>query len=112
MNEVSRDKLSNLLESAISASTSAWNAQNRYFDELISRNVKSFSKLSAARISSLREIGESHNFNEAFEANIAYEDAVRDELKQLFDDNKAAWEVLQSELQAIYAPVTDDEDAA
>jgi hypothetical protein len=112
MNEVTPDKLSNLLEAAISASTSAWNAQNRYFDELISRNFESFSKLSEARISSLREIGASTNFNEAFEANIAYEDVVRDELKQLFEDNKAAWEVLQSELQVIYTPVTDDEDAA
>jgi hypothetical protein len=112
MNDVTQDKLSNLLESAISASTSAWDAQNRYFDELISRNVESFSKLSAARISSLQEISESRNFNEAFEANIAYEDVVRDELQQLFEDNKAAWEVLQSELQAIYTPVEGDEDAA
>jgi hypothetical protein len=112
MNDVTPDKLSNLLESAISASTSAWDAQNRYFDELISRNFASFSKLSEARISSLREISESQDFNEAFEANFAYEDAVRDELKLLFEDNKNAWEVLQAELQAIYAPVKDDEDAA
>ncbi|MDH3432449.1 MAG: hypothetical protein OEM60_01200 [Gammaproteobacteria bacterium] len=112
MNDVTPDKIKDLLEAAIKSNTAAWGAQSRYFDDLVKRNMTSFASLSDARISSLNVISESQTFNEAFEANIAYEDAVREELKNMHDNNQQAWDDLQDELKAIYTPLTDDDEAA
>jgi hypothetical protein len=112
MNDMTPDKIKDLLESAINNSTEAWVAQTKYFDDLIKRNIATFSTLSDARVESLREIGESQTFNEAFEANIGYEDSVREELKKMNEENSQAWEDLQVELKAIYTPTDSDDEAA
>ena len=112
MNDTTPDKIKDLLESAITSNTSAWLAQSKYFDELVKRNVASFASLADARVTSLKTISESTTFNDAFEANVAYEDAVRDELQKLYDDNRSAWETLQSELQGIYTPVSTEAAAS
>jgi hypothetical protein len=112
MNDMTPDKIKDLLETAIKNNTAAWSAQSKYFDALMKRNVASFASLSEARVASLREIGESQTFNQAFEANIAYEDRVRDELKKLYDDTQESWEQLQDELESIYIGSGSDEDAA
>lgn len=112
MNDFTPDKVKNLLEMAINNSSAAWAAQSKYFDDLVKRNVTAFSTLSEARIESLKEIGESETFNQAFEANIAYEDSVREELKKMYEENMQAWEALQSELKTIYTASEDEEDAA
>jgi len=111
MTDFTSDKVNNLLESAINKGTEAWDAQSKYFDDLVKRNVASFSALSDARIESLKTIGESHNFNQAFEANIAYEQAVREELEKMHAKNSQAWDDLQTELSAIYVAVDSDEAA-
>lgn len=108
MNDNTPDKIKDLLESAINSNTSAWIAQSKYFDDLVKRNVASFASLADARVASLKTISESTTFNDAFEANVAYEDAVRDELQKLYDENRSAWETLQSELKSIYTPVTEE----
>lgn len=102
------DKITNLLESAIKNNTAAWAAQSKYFDKLVKRNIASFTSLSEARMASLREINESQTFNEAFEANISYEDKVREELKKLYEENQKSWDELQSELKTIYEPESCD----
>lgn len=112
MNDMTPDKIKDLLESAIKNNTAAWSAQSKYFDELLKRNVASFASLSEARVESLRKIGESQTFNEAFEANIAYEDAVREELKKLHEDSQKSWEALQEELKGIYRNSSSGEAAA
>jgi hypothetical protein len=112
MNDTTPDKSKDLLESAIKSNTAAWNAQSKYFDKLVKRNIASFASLSDARVASLKEINESLTFNQAFEANIAYEDMVREELKKMNDDNQKAWEELQSELKGIYLPTSNGEEAA
>ena len=112
MEDMTPDKIKNLLETAIKNNTTAWSAQSRYFDELLKRNVVSMTHLSEARIASLKEIGESQTFNQAFEANVSYEDAVREELKKMYDQNKQAWDELQDEIKAIYTPSAGDEEAA
>jgi gas vesicle protein len=108
VNDITPDKIKDLLESAINSSTSAWVAQSRYFDDLVKRNVSSFASLADSRVDSLKQISESTTFNDAFEANVAYEDAVRDELKKMYDDNASAWEKLQGELKEIYTPASSE----
>ncbi len=112
MNDITPDKIKNLLESAISSNTSAWVAQSKYFDDLVKRNVASFASLADARVASLKTISESTTFNDAFEANVAYEDAVRDEMQKMYDDNRSSWESLQGELKTIYMPVSTEEAAS
>lgn len=112
MNDMTPDKIKDLLESAIKSNTAAWAAQSKYFNDLIKRNAASFASLSDARIASLKEIGESQTFNQAFEANIAYEDTMRAELNKLYEDNQKSWEKLQDELKGIYLPASSAEDAA
>ncbi len=63
MTDITPEKVKDLLESAITSSTEAWGAQSKYFDDLIKRNVASFTTLSDARIESLKTIGESQSFN-------------------------------------------------
>jgi hypothetical protein len=110
MTDVTPEKVKDLLESTIASSAEAWEAQSKYFDDLIKRNVASFATLSDARIESLKTIGESHNFNQAFEANIAYEQAVHAQLKIMHDENTQAWDDLQAVLTTIYAPIDGDEE--
>lgn len=112
MEDMTPDKIKNLLETAIKNNTTAWSAQSRYFDELLKRNVVSMTHLSEARIASLKEIGESQTFNQAFEANIAYENAVLEELKKLYDSGHKSWEALQEELEGIYSASSTDDAAA
>jgi hypothetical protein len=112
MNDITPDKIKDLLDTAIKSNTAAWNAQSKYFDDLVKRNVASFAALSDARVSSLQEISESQTFNQAFEANVAYEDAVREELRKMYDQNKQAWDELQDEIKAIYTPSAGDGEAA
>ena len=112
MTDVTPDKIKDLLESAIKSNTNAWAAQSKYFDELVKRNVNSFATLAEARMESLKQINESQTFNEAFEANVAYEDAVRDELTKLYDRNLDAWDDLQGKLEDIYTAAPEDEAAS
>lgn len=104
------DKIKDLLESAINANSAAWTAQSEYFDNLVKRNLDSFSTLSEARDASLREIGESLTFNQAFEANIAYEETVRNEMKKLKDESESDWAKLVARLETIYSVDASGDD--
>ena len=112
MNDTTPDKIKDLLEIAIKNNTTAFAAQSQYFDTIVQRNMTSFASLSDARIKSLQEINESQTFNQAFEANLAYEDAVRKELEKLYDDNQQSWDKLQETLKSVYVPAENDEEAA
>jgi len=103
------DKIKDLLESAIKANSAAWLAHSKYFDDLVQRNMQSFATLSSARDTSLKEIGESLTFNEAFEANMMYEEAVHDEVKKLKEENDNAWTELVAKLEKIYSLDSKDE---
>jgi hypothetical protein len=96
---------------AINNSTQAWDAQSKYFDDFIKRNVAAFATLSDARIESLKAIGESQSFNQAFEANIAYEQTVRDEFRKMREDNERAWIDLEMKLSAIYVTTDNNEES-
>ena len=112
MSDNTPDKVNDLLEAAINNSTKAWDAQSKYFDDFIKRNVASFATLSDARIESLKAIGESQSFNQAFEANIAYEQTVRDEFRRMREDNERAWIDLEKRLSEIYVATDNGEESA
>ncbi len=105
------DKLNDLLESAINNSAQAWVAQSQYFDSLIKRNMSSFTSLSEARLESMKTIGESQSFNQAFEANLAYENTMFQTLNQMHNENNLAWDKLLGELSTIYTTEHDDQQA-
>ena len=112
MNDMTPDKIKDLLETVIKNNTTAFAAQSQYFDTIVKRNMATFASLSDARVTSLQEINESQTFNQAFEANLAYENAVREELRKLYDDNQQSWEELQETLKNVYQPSDDSEAAA
>ena len=49
---------------------------------------------------------ESRTFNQAFEANLAFEEKVREELVALQEANTRSWESLVENLKAIYTPAS------
>jgi hypothetical protein len=53
------------------------------------------------------ELRESQTFNQAFEANLAFEEKVREELSALQEANTKSWEDLVSNLKGIYTPATE-----
>lgn len=112
MSDNTPDKVNDLLEAAINNSTQAWDAQSKYFDDFVKRNIASFAALSDARIESLKEIGESQSFNQAFEANIAYEQTVRDEFRKMRENNERAWNDLEAQLSAIYVATDNSEKSS
>lgn len=112
MTDSTPDRVKNLLEAAINNSTEAWAAQSYYFDDLVKRHVASFAALSDARIESLKAISESQTFNQAFEANIEYEQTVRKALEKMQAENAQAWTELQHKIAAVYSAPENDEDAA
>ena len=107
MNTITPDTIKQFFEQAAKANADAWAAQASYFDSMVKRNSKCFTALADARVTSLREMAESKTFNQAFEANLAFEETLRDELGRLQDDNVKAWENLQSGLKTIYTPVAE-----
>ena len=50
---------------------------------------------------------ESQTFNQAFEANLAFEEKVREGLVSLQEENTKSWETLVEELKGIYTPATE-----
>ena len=106
MNDMTPDKIKDLLETAIRNNTTAFAAQNQYFDSIVKRNMASFAALSDARIKSLEEINQSQTFNQAFEANLAFEEQVREGLVRLQEENAKSWQGLMDQMQAIYTPAT------
>ena len=49
-------------------------------------------------------MSESQTFNQAFEANLAFEEKVREDLTRLQEENTEAWQHLVDELKTIYTP--------
>ena len=108
MTDFTPEKIKQFFEQAAKSSTDAWNAQAGYLDGLVRRNTKCFTSLADVRMASLREMVEAKTFNQAFEANLAFDETVREELDGLQDKNAKAWEGLQKNLKAIYTPVIEE----
>ena len=112
MTQLSPEKFKQFMEQATKSGMDAWSVQTDYFDQILKRNSKALTSLAGARLDSFRGMGEARTFNQAFEANLAFEESVREELGQLHKDNLKAWEAYQESLKAIFLPVTEAASAA
>ena len=104
MTEVTPENIKQIVEDATAAYTNAWKVQAEYNDGLVRRNTQALVELADARISSFKEMRDSSTFNQAFEANLAFEEKVREDLVTLQEENTKSWETLVEELTAIYTP--------
>jgi hypothetical protein len=112
MDQLTPESIQKFFEEAARANTNAWTAQFEYFDGLAKRNTGCFTTLADARMASFSEMSEAKTFNQAFEANLAFEEKFREELGRLQDDNVKAWEDLQDNLKTIYTPAKAASKAA
>ena len=106
--QVTPESIKAYYEDAAKAYGDAWKVQATYYEDLVRRNTKAFSDIADARMASYREISEAKTFNQAFEANVAVEESVRDGLVALQEENTKAWEKLVEDLTAIYTPAKEE----
>lgn len=102
--QVTPESIKQFFEQAAKAYGDAWKSQAEYYDGLVRRNTKALTDIADARIASYREMSEAKTFNQAFEANLAFEEKVREDLSRLQEENTESWQHLVDELKAIYMP--------
>jgi hypothetical protein len=107
MTQVTPESIKQFFEQAAKAYGDVWKVQAQYYDGLVRRNTKALTELADARIESFKEMRESSTFNQAFEANLAFEEKVREGFVALQEENTKSWETLVDQLKAIYTPVTE-----
>jgi hypothetical protein len=111
MTQVTPENIKEFFEQAAKAYGDAWKVQADYYDGLVRRNTKAMTDLADARVTSFNEMRESQTFNQAFEANLAFEETVREGLVALQEENTKSWEKLVDELKGIYTPATKAAEA-
>ena len=104
--QMTPESIKDFFEQAAKAYGDAWKSQAEYYDGLVKRNTKALTGLSDARIASLKEMSAAKTFNQAFEANLAFEEQVREDLARLQEENAKSWQGLMDEMKTIYAPGT------
>jgi hypothetical protein len=102
--QVTPESIKQFFEQAAKAYGDAWKSQAEYYDGLVRRNTKALTDIADARIASYREMSEAKTFNQAFEANLAFEEKVREDLTRLQEENTDSWQHLVDELKTIYMP--------
>ena len=107
MTQVTPENIKEFFEQAAIAYGDAWKVQASYYDDLVRRNTKALTDLADARIVSLNEMRDAKTFNQAFEANIAFEEGVREGLVTLQEQNTKSWDTLVEELKGIYTPAAE-----
>jgi hypothetical protein len=104
MTQVTPENIKDFFEQAAKAYGDAWKVQADYYEGLVRRNAQAMTDLADARVASFNEMRESKTFNQAFEANLAFEEKVREGLVALQEENTKSWENLVEELKGIYTP--------
>ena len=94
MTQVTPENMKEFFEQAAKAYGDAWKVQADYYDGLVRRNTKAMTDLADARVASFNEMRDSKTFNQAFEANLAFEESVREGLVALQEENTKSWEKL------------------
>ena len=104
MNQVTPESVKQFFEQATKAYADAWKVQAQYYDGLVRRNTKALTDLADARMASFNEMRESKTFNQAFEANLAFEEKIREGMVALQEENTKSWETLVEQLKSVYTP--------
>ncbi|MEH6910463.1 MAG: hypothetical protein V7459_07735, partial [Oceanicoccus sp.] len=102
MSKYSPENIQKLIKNVGSASSEALSTQASFYQDSMKRNATCFGDLAKARMTSFQEMAKSKTFTEAFEANAAFEQKVRDDLSALTEETTAAWKDLTSNLQELY----------
>ncbi len=102
MSKYSPENIQKLIKNVGSASSEALSTQASFYQDSMKRNATCFGDLAKARMTSFQEMAKSKTFTEAFEANAAFEQKVRDDLSALTEENTTAWKDLTSNLQELY----------
>lgn len=110
--QMTPESIKQFFEQAAKAYGDAWKTQAEYYDGLVKRNTKALTGLADARIASLKEMSAAKTFNQAFEANLAFEEQVREGLVRLQEENAKSWQGLMDEMKAIYTPAAKPAKAA
>ena len=104
MNQVTPESVKQFFEQATKAYADAWKVQAQYYEGLVRRNTKALTDLADARMASFNEMRESKTFNQAFEANLAFEEKIREGMVALQEENTKSWETLVEQLKSVYTP--------
>lgn len=102
MSKYSPENIQKLIKNVGSASSEALSTQASFYQESMKRNASCFGDLAKARMTSFQEMAKSKTFTEAFEANAAFEQKVRDDLSALTEETTTAWKDLTANLQELY----------
>ena len=103
MSDLNPAKIQEFFEATAKANAEAWSTQAKFHEENLKSSVDCFTDLSKARTESLQEMAEAQTLTQAFEANLAFEERVREDLEELQEKSVKAWENLVENLQSIYA---------
>jgi hypothetical protein len=95
-------KFQSYFEKVAETNVKAFEAQTRYFENLLRRNATLMSELTSSRISGLKEITTSPDLSTAIQCSSAVNRETQEKMQQLYEQNLAAWEELQGELKELY----------
>ena len=107
MNQMTPEKIRQFFEQAAKSNMDALKVQAGFIDGFVKRNTNCFTSLAKERMTSFKEISTSKPLNQALEANLSFEESVREELSRLQEDHTMAWEGLMTNLKTIYTPATE-----
>ena len=102
MSNYSPENIQKLIKNVGNASSEALSTQANFYQQSMKRNATCFGDLAKARMTSFQSMAKSKTFTEAFEANAAFEQKVRDDLSALTEETTTAWKDLTSSLQDLY----------
>lgn len=90
-------------EKAAETNVKAFEAQTRYFQNLLKRNATLMSEMTSSRVSRLKDLATSRDISTAIKSTSETNQETREKMQALYEENMAAWEELQAELKELYA---------
>ncbi|KJS07968.1 MAG: hypothetical protein VR73_07525 [Gammaproteobacteria bacterium BRH_c0] len=96
-------KFQSYFEKVADTNVKAFEAQTRYFQSLLKRNAALMSEITANRVSKLKDLAASRDLSTAIKSTSESNHHTKEKMQQLYEENLAAWEELQTELKELYA---------
>lgn len=107
MSMLTTRSIQQIFEQAVNTGVDTFKAQSGYMEALAKRHGKAVSSLASTGLSNLEVLAGSKTFTQVLEANLAFEESLREELGYLHEENVQAWKDLQNALKSIYLPAND-----
>ncbi|MAT52808.1 MAG: hypothetical protein CMK32_16650 [Porticoccaceae bacterium] len=100
--ELDPKKFQSFFEKVAETNVKAFEAQTRYFENLMKRNAALMSDLTASRINELKELAGTRDVSSAIKNSSAIQHDLQERMQQMYEENLAAWDELQTELKELY----------